>query len=441
MRRALPTIAVLGASGLIGESTATALMAEGFPLVAMARRFTSSQREQFGAAGRELAIVDLDQVSLARAIAAAGAEIIVNCVGVLQDSRRGDTDEVHRAFVTRLAGTLAGQPPKLLIHISVPGREEDDPTPFSRSKRAAEHVIAAAGIPFVILRPGLVLAPEAYGGSALMRALATLPFDLSEPEATSPFAVTDAADIARTIGVVARRWAEGEQHWRAAWDVMSPAPSTVGDVIEGLRRRLDGPRRRIALPAWLLRCGALAGDAAARLGWSPPIRSTALCELRRGVSGDPAPWMAATAISPASLDATLRRVPATVQEKWFARLYLLKALAIATLVVFWALSGLIALTVSFGPATGILAAHGFPVELAVAVTVASSLLDIGIGVAIAFRRSCRAGLIAGIGVSLFYMAGAALITPELWIEPLGALVKTGPAIALMLVALATLEAR
>jgi DoxX-like family len=39
------------------------------------------------------------------------------------------------------------------------------------------------------------------------------------------------------------------------------------------------------------------------------------------------------------------------------------------------------------------------------------------------------------------MVGAALITPDLWAEPLGALVKTGPAIVLMLVALAVLDER
>jgi hypothetical protein len=44
-------------------------------------------------------------------------------------------------------------------------------------------------------------------------------------------------------------------------------------------------------------------------------------------------------------------------------------------------------------------------------------------------------------VSLGYMAGTAVMTPDLWLEPLGALVKTGPAIVLMLVALATLEDR
>ncbi len=52
-----------------------------------------------------------------------------------------------------------------------------------------------------------------------------------------------------------------------------------------------------------------------------------------------------------------------------------------------------------------------------------------------------AGLIAGIVASLGYMVGAAILTPDLWIEPLGALVKTGPAIVLMRVALLTLDNR
>ena len=48
---------------------------------------------------------------------------------------------------------------------------------------------------------------------------------------------------------------------------------------------------------------------------------------------------------------------------------------------------------------------------------------------------------SGILLSFGYMAGCAILTPDLWLEPLGALVKTGPAIVLMLVALLTLDNR
>jgi hypothetical protein len=75
------------------------------------------------------------------------------------------------------------------------------------------------------------------------------------------------------------------------------------------------------------------------------------------------------------------------------------------------------------------------------VTILTSLMDMGIGVLIAFRRSSAFGLMAGIVASFGYMIGAAILTPDLWIEPLGALVKTGPAVVLMLVALLTLDNR
>ena len=109
--------------------------------------------------------------------------------------------------------------------------------------------------------------------------------------------------------------------------------------------------------------------------------------------------------------------------------------------LFWLLSGFIALVISYEAAASILRAHNFPPVLVDPLTVLTSLIDMSIGVLIAFRRTCAVGLVAGIAASLGYMAGAAILTPDLWIEPLGALVKTGPAIVLMLVALLTLDNR
>ncbi|HZB90052.1 MAG TPA: SDR family oxidoreductase [Stellaceae bacterium] len=442
MSTPLPAIAVLGASGLIGEAVASRLLQEGFPVVPIARRFNAAQKTAFAKGVVECPLVALDAAALARVLAAHDVEIVVNCIGVLQDGHRGSTDAVHRAFVERLIAALGSRAePVLLIHLSIPGDSEDDPTSFSRTKRAAERMIAAASLPFVILRPGFVIAPAAYGGSALIRALAVLPFDLPAGEAQQALAITDVADIARTIAFIARRWRDGERHWNAVWDVMARQPSTVAEVVVAFRRGLGGPKRRLALPSTLMQPAARAGDLVAHLGWSPPLRSTALLEMRRGVAGDPAPWIAATGIEPASLAESVRLLPQTVQEKWFARLYLTKPLILASLSAFWALSGFIALTAAYGPATEILTSRGFSAGLAGAVTVASSLLDISVGLALAIRRTCRIGLLAGIGVSLFYMIAAAVLTPALWIEPLGALVKTGPAIVLMLVALAVLEDR
>ena len=164
---------------------------------------------------------------------------------------------------------------------------------------------------------------------------------------------TDVADIARTVDFAGRRWRDGERRWNEVWEVMARQSSTVGQVIEAFRQHLGGPKLRLRLPSWLMDIAAAAGDLVAHFGWSPPLRTTALQEMRRGVTGDPEPWIAATGIEPASLHETMQRLPSTVQERWFARLYLVKPLVLVVLAVFWIASGLIALAVAFDGATAI----------------------------------------------------------------------------------------
>jgi uncharacterized protein YbjT (DUF2867 family) len=432
----MPRIAVLGANGLIGNAVALDLQQRGFEVACFARQFTAAQRAALGDLAVETSLISLPQGGLAELLE--GTHLVVNTIGILQGT---ESDAVHRHFAERLAAVCAGVPQKLLVHLSVPGRKEDDKTLYSRSKREGERAIAASGAHYVILRPGFVIAPAAYGGSALIRALATLPLDLPAREKKSPFAATAISDLCATVAFIASRWRGGEKDWRKTWDVMEERPGTVGDIVAAFRAHGGGPRPWMALPDWILMPGALAGDMAAWVGWKPPIRTTAIREMRRGVTGNPQTWMKDTGIKPLSSQGAIAAAPATVQEIWFARLYLLKALAFLTLVIFWCASGAIALTVAFAAARQTLLDHGFSFGLAQAATVASSLLDISVGLLIGFRRTSRIGLIAGILVSLGYMVGSAVLTPDLWTEPLGALVKTGPAIALMLFCLAILDDR
>ncbi|RWX81589.1 SDR family oxidoreductase [Neorhizobium lilium] len=447
-----PIVAVLGASGLIGEALCVFLLSQGHTVIPVARRFTPVQSAAWEGLTVRLPLVDAEKTALQTAISALRADVIVNCIGALQDAPGSPAARANRDFVATLVEVLQqagdgcedGQPGRaspILIHVSIPGEGRDDLTDFSREKRVAEATIARSGLSYIILRPGFVLAQAAFGGSALMRSLAVLPFALPEALASRPFAVTDVRDIGRTVAVVLAEWTAGRREWQARWDVMEGDASTVGSVLAGLVRRLAGPKRRIRVPGWMLTAASRAGDLVSRLGWRPAVRSTALVEMQRGVTGDPAIWRIETRLDPLSGPRTLMMTAATVQERWFARLYMLKALIIGILTVFWVASGSIALTVAFDAATRILTDHGFAEPLAKAVTVLTSFLDISIGLAILHRRSCRVGLLAGIGLSLFYMISAALITPGMWIEPLGALVKTGPSIILMMVGLAVLEER
>lgn len=434
-------ILVLGGSGLIGRFVTDDLRIRGFDVVAVARKFSAGQRNN--AADLEMPILPMASIALVRLLRDHKIDVVVNCLGVLQDGPGCDTTAVHRDFVARLVQAIGdcGRPLRL-IHISIPGAANEDRTAFSVTKREAERLIAASGITYAILRPGLVVAPAAYGGSALVRALAAMPIDLPADEAATPFQPVAVEDVAATVAWLASREINDEAVKAVAWDLMQPQKISLSGVIDQIRFAFGtAAMRRVSLPSFMIDLGAGLGDLVSRLGWTPPMRTTAIAELRRGVIGDPHPWMTATGIVPKTIAQMIGQRPATIQDKWFARLFLVKALAIASLVAFWMVSGFIALFVSYHAAADILSSHGFPAPLVAPITIGTSLMDIGIGVLIAFRRTSAIGLIAGIVASLGYMAGAAILTPDLWIEPLGALVKTGPAIVLMLVALLTLDNR
>jgi hypothetical protein len=105
--------------------------------VPIARRFGLAQKAAFGPAAVERPIVELAADELAQLLIENEIDIVVNCVGVLQDGHRGSTDAVHCAFVARLLTVLGSTgEPALLIHLSIPGNREDDRTPFSNARRS-----------------------------------------------------------------------------------------------------------------------------------------------------------------------------------------------------------------------------------------------------------------------------------------------------------------
>lgn len=436
-----PTILVLGASGLIGRFVTDDLRARGFRVVGFARSLAPGQK--MSALDIELPILSRDVSALTRLLSEHAVDVAVNCLGVLQDGPGSDTNAVHRDFVARLLQAIAGSGRAIrLVHISIPGTADEDRTAFATTKREAERLIATSYIPHAILRPGFVVAPSAYGGSAMLRALAAFPLDLPEKEMATPFQPVAVEDISATIAWLAARDIDDASVKAVSWDLMQSEPITMAGVIKQFRLAFGTAGwPHVAMPSFMLDLGAGIGDLASTLGWMPPMRSTAIAELRRSVSGDPSAWIAATGIAPKTVREAIGRHPATIQDKWFARLFLVKALIVASLAAFWLVSGFIALFVSYGAAAGILTAHSFPPALVDPITIGTSLMDMGIGALIAFRRTTAIGLVAGIVASLGYMFGAAILTPDLWIEPLGALVKTGPAIVLMLVALLMLDNR
>jgi uncharacterized protein YbjT (DUF2867 family) len=428
-------ILLLGASGLIGSAVAARLGRDGHEIVAVGRGG--------GTAARRVSVDRWVRLDLRQAVTPeawvphlAGIDAVVNCAGVLQDSSRDSPGKVHREMPLALWRACEAAGIRRVIQVSALGVDRGATTDFSRSKREGDDALEASGLDWIILRPSVVVGRPAYGGSALFRGLASLPVFPSPAEA-GLVDVVQLDDVAETVA----RLIEPGAASRLALELAGPDRLSFPDIVAAYRRWLGWtPARTFRAPAWLMAIAYRAGDALDWLGWRPPIRTTPGKEIRRGATGDNGAWRNATGIEPQSLADALAANPASIQERWFSRLYLLKPLALGTFALFWLLTGLISLGPGYERATHHMLAGGGD-RLSEPSVIAGALADIAIAFAIAWRPTAKLGLWAALGLSFLYLLAGTILLPALWSDPLGPMMKIWPILALNLLCLAILDER
>ncbi|HEX9966195.1 MAG TPA: SDR family oxidoreductase [Allosphingosinicella sp.] len=428
-------ILLIGASGLIGSAVAARLGRDGHEIIAVGRGG--------GPATRRVPVdrwvtLDLRQATTPEAWLPHldGVDAVVNCAGVLQGSSRDSPGKIHREMPAALWRACEASGVRRVILFSALGVDRGGITDFSASKREGEQSLEASGLGWVILRPSVVVGRPAYGGSALFRALASLPV-FPRPAEAGPVDVVQLDDVAETVA----RLLEPGAPSRVALDLAGPDRLAFAEIVAAYRAWLGWtPARSFTAPGWLMGLAYRSGDALAWLGWRPPIRSTPGKEIRRGAIGDNEGWRRATGIEPQSLASALAANPASVQERWFSRLYLLKPLAIGTFALFWLLTGLISLGPGYERATHYMLAGGGG-ALSEPSVVAGGLADIAVALAMAWRPTTKLALWAALGLSFFYIVAGTILLPGLWSDPLGPMMKIWPILALNLLCLAILDER
>jgi nucleoside-diphosphate-sugar epimerase len=346
---------------------------------------------------------------------------VVNCVGVLQDGARDNTRRVQIEATCALFDACVRSRIRRVVHISAIGAERAGPTQFARSKALADDHLAKLELPAVILRLGLVLASAVYGGSAMLRGLAGLPLATPLIAGDSRMLIVGIEDVVATVAFALKANAPA----KAIWDVAHPEPVTLGAIVVALRQWLGFPSQKVlAPPRWAARLVSAVADALGWLGWRSPARSTSLQQLAEGMHADPVPWMAATGIQPKDLDQILAAQPATVQDRWHARLYFLRPLALAGLSAYWIATGLISLGPGWQEGLALLTPTFIPQQTAGLMIAAGALLDIVLGAALLVRSLTRPVLIVMLLVCAAYLVAATIIDPSLWIDPLGRMTKT-----------------
>lgn len=428
-------VLVLGGYGLIGSQVMATLHGAGHELVALGRRPKLAMRRFPYARWAALDLARPQSAERWRELAR-GCDAVVNCAGALQEVRGAALEAIHVTNPNRLWQACAAEGVRRAVLVSAVGLDGD--TPFARTKLRGEERLQSSGLDWFILRPALVLGPTVYGGSALLRGLAGLPWVTPVWRGDAPVHTVDVADIARTVEYCLRRDVPARQ----VFDLAHPEPRTLGEILLALRRCHGfAPQPVLALPDLPVRWLGRIADAGAWLGWRSPLRTTALDQLASGITADPGPWLRATGIQPRALPQILAAHPAGVQDGWFARCYFLKPVAIFGLSLFWIATGLVAIGPGRVPAQAMLRDAGLSEMAAAGLAIAGALLDLVLGVLLLHRRSAPLALRGMLALCLLYLLAGTVLAPALWLDPLGPLLKILPVILAILACSAILDDR
>lgn len=417
-----------GANGFIGRYLLTACRGAGHDVVAAVRDPAALRRIW---PELETMAIDLNRdTDIATWLPRLqGIDAVVNCAGILQGSRSQSATAIHRDGPAALFNACAARGIRRVVQISAISADPEAGTEYAESKASGDTALRLhEDLDWVILRPSLVYADGAYGGTALMRGLAALPLFLPVPgrgdQAFQPIHIDDLAAALLTI-------LETPAIRHRVIDPVGPDVVPLRTLLADLRQWLGlVPARPFHVPLPLVRLAGVIGD---RIGGT--INGTAIRQMLHGNTGDAIVFTATTGVVPRGWHAGLAAMPAQVQDRWHARLYFLRPALRWTLALMWMVSGLLGLAQAQTLAPAMLA-PALGQSGAVAAGVAASLLDL-LFAALLLRR-WRPYPLAGLQIAtiLGYSLVLTVLAPLLWWDAFGPLLKNIP----ILVAVAMLAA-
>ena len=154
-------VTVFGGSGFLGRHVVRALAQRGYRVrIAVRRPDLAGFMQPMGNVGQIMPVqANLrDKASIERAIA--GADAVVNLVGILYETRKQSFAAVHRDGAKAISEACAKAGTEHLVQISAIGADVASPSAYAKSKGEGEAAVLAAFPDAVIVRPSLLIGNE-----------------------------------------------------------------------------------------------------------------------------------------------------------------------------------------------------------------------------------------------------------------------------------------
>jgi uncharacterized protein YbjT (DUF2867 family) len=239
-------VTVFGGAGFVGRYVVRALAQQGVQVRVACRRPEEAMRcKPMGDVGQVAPVAANIRNAESVAAAVAGADAVVNLVGVLYKRGKQNFDSLHvdGAHIVAAAAKAAGV--KRLIHISAIGADIESESDYASSKAFGEKAVDDAFEGATILRPSIVFGPEDDFFNRFA-ALARLSPALPVIGPKTKFQPVYVADVAKAVSACLADDATAG----GCYELGGPSVHTFHELMEMMLAEIGRDRFLVPAPFW-----------------------------------------------------------------------------------------------------------------------------------------------------------------------------------------------
>lgn len=246
-------VTVFGGSGFVGRHLVRALARRGWRVrVAVRRPDLAGHLQPLGVVGQVQAVQANLRYRASVEHAVAGADAVVNLVGILAEGGRQTFGAVQAAGARAVAEAAAKAGIANLVHVSAIGADRDSVSDYAASKAYGEEAVRKAVPGAVILRPSVIFGPEDQffnRFASLARFTPAMPLIGGGATLLQPVYVGDVAEaIANAL--------DGKAKAGATYELGGPEAVSLKRVIEYILKETGRTRLPLNIPFWAARLQA-----------------------------------------------------------------------------------------------------------------------------------------------------------------------------------------
>ena len=290
-------VTVFGGSGFVGRYVVKHLVARGVRVrVAVSRPDQALFLKPMGAVGQIVTMQANLRVPTSVVAAVAGADAVVNMVGILYERGHQSFDAVQAQGAETVAAAAVRAGVARLVQVSAIGADPLSPARYARSKAAGEAAVRGLVPGAAIVRPSVVFGPEDQflnRFASLARLSPVLPLIGGGKTRFQPVYAGDVA--AAIVRILERPETAGQ-----TFELGGPRILTFADLLRFVLNETGRKRLLLPMPVSL---GLLQAFFCERLPVPPLTRDQVHLLQRDNVANPQAPGLAALGILPTALEA------------------------------------------------------------------------------------------------------------------------------------------